>query len=121
MNILELSREDRFEYLKKNSKALITLKKASIKTADCVVSNPMLIKSEGTDKAAGEEGAYEIAANTCMYIDDQMDALAPGAATKSFNQTKVELKSNLASVRLTDDAAFNQTKVELKYEYSAIK
>jgi len=39
MNILELSREDRFEYLKKNSKALITLKKASIKTADCVVSN----------------------------------------------------------------------------------
>ncbi|GEM_PF-4507645 len=50
-----------------------------------------------------------------------MDALAPGAATKSFNQTKVELKSNLASVRLTDDAAFNQTKVELKYEYSAIK
>lgn len=86
MNILELSREDRFEYLKKNSKALITLKKASIKTADCVVSNPMLIKSEGADKAAGEEGAYEIAANTCMYIDDQMDALAPGAATKSINE-----------------------------------
>lgn len=86
MNILDLNREDRFDYLKKNSKALVSLKKASIKTAECVIGTPLLVKSEETDKAAGEEGVYEIAANTCMYIDDQMDALAPGAATKSINE-----------------------------------
>ena len=86
MNILELNREDRFDYLKKNSKALVSLKKATIKTAECVIGTPLLVKSEETDKAAGEDGVYEIAANTCMYIDDQMDALAPGAATKSINE-----------------------------------
>ena len=86
MNILELNREDRFDYLKKNSKALVSLKKATLKTAECVIGTPLLVKSEETDKAAGEDGVYEIAANTCMYIDDQMDALAPGAATKSINE-----------------------------------
>ncbi len=86
MNILDLNREDRFDYLKKNSKALVSLKKATIKTAECVIGTPLLVKSEETDKAAGEDGVYEIAANTCMYIDDQMDALAPGAATKSINE-----------------------------------
>lgn len=88
MNLKELNRQERFDYLRANEKALKAEKMASIKhTTGYSSYSECKITSE---KAAGEDDAdnltIDIAANTCMYIDDQYDALAVGGATKSINE-----------------------------------
>lgn len=88
MNLKELSIQERFKYLRDNEKALKAEKVASIKKTTGYSSFEEVKIS--ADKEAGENDAdnltIDIAANTCMYIDDQYDALAVGAATKSINE-----------------------------------
>lgn len=88
MNLKELSKKERFDYLRKNEKALKAEKMASIKQTTGYSSFQEVKIS--TEKSAGENDednlTLDIAANTCMYIDDQFDALAVGGATKSINE-----------------------------------
>ena len=88
MNLKELSKKERFEYLRQNEKALKAEKMAAIKhtTGYSSYSEAKMTAEKSASEDDADNMTIDIAANTCMYIDDQYDALAVGAATKSINE-----------------------------------
>ena len=96
MKLLELSRNDRTDYLHKNKDLLIMQKKGAIKHADCVSNVSKLFSKDNEEKELTTQQVLETdkikvkaVINTTNIIDSHMDLHLPGLWTKSLKENKL--------------------------------
>lgn len=97
-DINNLSKSERFDYLRKSKKDLIKIKKSSDINSDIIVAPYKVVNEQIINSTSKSQKQYvspeqesifvKVVANTANWIDSQMDLIIPGAWNKSINERK---------------------------------